>query len=189
MSYADFLARKADHGTREGFAPSFVPGFLFDFQGALVEWGVLQGRGAIFADCGMGKTPMQLVWAENVVRHANRPVLVLTPLAVAGQTVEEAEKFGIEASRGEGGNIVVANYERLQLDVIERAVTLWTNPGETVLTPFMGVGSEVYGAVSLGRFGLGIELKPSYFRQAEKNLAEVNVRKPEQTSVFAEASS
>jgi len=61
----------------------------------------------------------------------------------------------------------------LQLDVIERACTLWTNPGENVLTPFMGVGSEVYGAVSLGRRGVGIELKPEYYRQAVKNLAKL----------------
>ena len=61
----------------------------------------------------------------------------------------------------------------LQLDVIERAVVMWSNPGESVLTPFMGVGSEVYGAVSLGRKGLGIELKPSYFQQAKRNLAYV----------------
>jgi len=59
----------------------------------------------------------------------------------------------------------------LQLDVIERIVTLWSNPGETVLTPFMGVGSEVYGAVINGRRGLGIELKASYYRQAVKNVA------------------
>lgn len=59
----------------------------------------------------------------------------------------------------------------LQLDVIDRAVTLWSNPGEKVLTPFMGVGSEVYGAVMLGRKGIGCELKPSYYRQAVKNLA------------------
>lgn len=59
----------------------------------------------------------------------------------------------------------------LQLDVIERCLTLWSNPGETVLTPFMGVGSEVYGAVINGRRGIGIELKPSYYRQAKKNLA------------------
>jgi DNA modification methylase len=58
----------------------------------------------------------------------------------------------------------------LQLDVIERCVQLWTNPGETVFTPFMGVGSEVYGAVKAGRRGVGVELKPSYFRQAVKNL-------------------
>jgi len=58
----------------------------------------------------------------------------------------------------------------LQLDVIERSVVMWSNPGETVLTPFMGVGSEVYGAVINGRRGVGIELKPSYYRQAKKNL-------------------
>lgn len=61
----------------------------------------------------------------------------------------------------------------LQLDVIDRAVILWSNPGENVLTPFMGVGSEVYGAVVNGRRGVGIELKPSYYRQAIKNLDSV----------------
>jgi len=58
----------------------------------------------------------------------------------------------------------------LQLDVIERCITLWSNPGETVLTPFMGVGSEVYTAIKLGRRGIGIELKPSYYKQALANL-------------------
>jgi len=62
----------------------------------------------------------------------------------------------------------------LQLDTIERACVLWSNPGEVVLTPFMGVGSEVYGAVLNGRRGIGIELKPSYYRQAVKNLASCN---------------
>ena len=60
----------------------------------------------------------------------------------------------------------------LQLDVIERACVLWSNPDEVVLTPFMGVGSEVYGAVLNGRRGIGIELKPSYYHQAVKNMAE-----------------
>ena len=58
----------------------------------------------------------------------------------------------------------------LQLDVIDRCLVLWSNPSETVLTPFMGVGSEVYGAVCAGRKGIGMELKPSYYRQAQKNL-------------------
>jgi DNA modification methylase len=62
----------------------------------------------------------------------------------------------------------------LQLDVIERACVLWSNPGEVVLTPFMGVGSEVYGAVQNGRRGLGIELKPSYYRQAVRNMAALD---------------
>lgn len=59
----------------------------------------------------------------------------------------------------------------LQLDVIERCLHLWSNPGENVLTPFMGVGSEVFAAVRNGRRGIGIELKPSYYRQAVKNVA------------------
>jgi DNA modification methylase len=58
----------------------------------------------------------------------------------------------------------------LQLDVIDRAVVLWSNPGERVFTPFMGVGSEVYGAVRAGRLGVGVELKPSYYRQAVRNM-------------------
>ena len=64
----------------------------------------------------------------------------------------------------------------LQLDVIRRTVDLRTNPGETVLTPFLGVGSEVYAAVELGRLGIGAELKPSYYRQAVKNLASLETR-------------
>ncbi len=59
----------------------------------------------------------------------------------------------------------------LQLDVIDRVITLWSNPGEVVLTPFMGVGSEVYGAITAKRKGVGIELKPSYYRQAAQNVA------------------
>lgn len=64
----------------------------------------------------------------------------------------------------------------LQLDVIDRSVTLWSNPGEVVLTPFMGVGSEVYSPVSLSRKGIGIELKDSYYKQAVKNLNNVKTR-------------
>ena len=74
----------------------------------------------------------------------------------------------------------------LQLDVIDRAICLRSNPGETVLTPFMGVGSEVYGAVQLGRRGVGIELKESYFNQAVKNMeiAVEDTRLPDQSSLF-----
>lgn len=61
----------------------------------------------------------------------------------------------------------------LQLDVIERCIQLWSNPGDTVLTPFLGIGSEVYCAVKMGRKGIGIELKPSYFAQAAKNLQQI----------------
>lgn len=77
----------------------------------------------------------------------------------------------------------------LQLDVIQRCVQLWSNPGEVVLTPFLGVGSEAYGAVAMGRRAIGIELKPSYYRQAVKNVQEaVAIAKgaivEKQTSLF-----
>lgn len=117
MKYEEFLDAKAQVGSRHGFDPSWMPDFLFGFQKALTEHALLTGRSAIFADCGLGKTPMQLVWAENVVRHTNKAVLILTPLAVAQQTLREAAKFGIEARRAfeqtTGAHIVVANYERL----------------------------------------------------------------------------
>lgn len=78
----------------------------------------------------------------------------------------------------------------LQLDVIERCVQLWSNPGETVLTPFMGVGSEVYQSILSGRKAIGAELKPSYYRQAVKNVRiaiEQNgfVQKDDQADLFA----
>jgi hypothetical protein len=117
MNYQEFLDRKTQDSSALGFSPLWMPDFLFGFQQALVEWAILKGRAAIFADCGLGKTPMQLVWAENMVRKENRPVLLLTPLAVSAQTIREAEKFGIEATRVADGKVVrginVTNYERL----------------------------------------------------------------------------
>jgi DNA modification methylase len=70
----------------------------------------------------------------------------------------------------------------LQLDVINRCIDLWSNPGDTVLTPFLGIGSEVYCAVNMGRKGIGCELKPSYFEQAKRNIAELERK---QVGLFA----
>ena len=72
----------------------------------------------------------------------------------------------------------------LQLDVIERCVVLWSNIGETVETPFMGVGSEVYGALKNGRNAIGIELKPTYYRQSQKNIATVDYKEETQLKLF-----
>lgn len=115
--YAAFLAAKAQLSDSGGFEPIDLPGHLFDFQTVIVEWAVRHGRGAIFADCGMGKTPMSLAWAEQVHLHAGRPVLVLTPLAVGFQIVTEAAKFGHDAALSRTGKatapITVTNYEQL----------------------------------------------------------------------------
>lgn len=75
----------------------------------------------------------------------------------------------------------------LQLDVIERCLILWSNPGDTLLTPFMGVGSEVYSAIINGRKGLGIELKPTYYRQSVENLREAKEHHEQQDELFMSA--
>ncbi len=119
--YQSFLASKAQASDGHGFDPIWVPDWLIDFQQSLTTWAIRKGRGGIFADCGLGKTPMAMVWAENVVRHTNKPVLILTPLAVSHQFVREGEKFSIDCKRCPDGKVIggarvlVTNYERLHL--------------------------------------------------------------------------
>lgn len=115
--YERFLRDKAQLSNLGGFEPKDLPAHLYPFQRDLVEWSVRHGRGAIFADCGMGKTPMELAWADQVHRHTGRPVLLLTPLAVGFQVVGEAEKFGHDAAISRDGKVAAAvtvtNYEQL----------------------------------------------------------------------------
>ena len=117
--YEQFLRGKGQLDGTYGFEPLWVPDFLFPFQAAMVEWSLRKGRAALFEDCGLGKGLQELVWAENVVRHANANVLIKAPLAVAGQLAREAEKFGIEAHYSRDGHIKrginITNYERLHL--------------------------------------------------------------------------
>ncbi len=117
MDYQQFLEQKAQAGARSGFDPVFMPDCLFDFQESLTEWAIQKGRGALFTDCGTGKTLMSLTWAQNVVQKTNKPVLFLTPLAVTTQVQREGEKFGIESAISKDGRvkskITVTNYEKL----------------------------------------------------------------------------
>lgn len=117
MDYADFLAAKAQGGADCGFEPVWLPDFLFPFQRAMVEWATRKGHAALFEDCGLGKTPQQLVWAENVYRKTGRPVLIVAPLAVTWQTLGEAVKFGVDAAVSRDGKITagvtITNYDRL----------------------------------------------------------------------------
>lgn len=117
MNYADFLNRKSQLGNMTGFEPLWMPDFLFDFQTSLVDWSLRKGRAAILANTGLGKTPMELVYGVNVAMKTNKPVLLLTPLAVAPQFIREAAKFGIEAHQSRDGkvyrDITVTNYEKL----------------------------------------------------------------------------
>jgi hypothetical protein len=113
FDYQTFLDRKTHSANEYGFATLWMPEFLFDFQAALVDYALAKGRAGVFADCGLGKTLMEFVWAENVVRKTNGRVLILTPLAVSHQMVTEGEKFGVDVRRELHDGIVVTNYERL----------------------------------------------------------------------------
>lgn len=117
-TYEEFLAGKTQGALGDGFEPTYLPDFLFGFQRELVDWAIRMGKAATFADCGLGKTPMQLVWAANVRRHTGKPVLIVTPLAVSFQTLTEAAKFGVAAAISRTGaipaDITITNYERLE---------------------------------------------------------------------------
>ena len=138
--YAAFLDKKTSLGDPSGFEPVWMPDFLFDFQKAIVEWAIRMGRATILADCGLGKTPMLLVWAENVARKTGKNVLILTPIAVGAQTIREGEKFGVEVTRSLDGKpyrITVTNYERLHLFHPEDFVGVVTDEA-SILKSFEG---------------------------------------------------
>jgi DNA modification methylase len=117
MSYGEFLATKARQTEAVGFEAAGLSEHLFPFQRDVVRWALRRGRAAIFADCGLGKTLMQLDWAQKVAAHTGGRVLILTPLAVAAQTQREASKFGIRAAVSRDGKsserITITNYEIL----------------------------------------------------------------------------
>jgi len=119
MEYEDFVKSKRRSEVATGHAPGYLNEHLFDFQHAIVSWAVRRGRAAIFADTGLGKTLMQLSWADEVANHTNGIVVILAPLAVSEQTIEQGKTFGIEVTRiphGESPNapgIWITNYERI----------------------------------------------------------------------------
>lgn len=118
MKYEDFLSKKDIVDKHSGFEPKDINVKLYDFQSAIVRWACKRGRAAIFADCGLGKTPMQLEWAHQVHLHTDQPVLILAPLAVSKQTQREGEKFNItvhicESQDDVKNGINITNYEKL----------------------------------------------------------------------------
>ena len=99
--YQEFLKSKERKPIAAGFEVSEqqLNSNLFDFQCYIVGKALRMGRYAIFADCGLGKTLMQLEWAHQVSEYTGKPVLILCPLAVAGQTIQEGQKFGIKVEK------------------------------------------------------------------------------------------
>jgi hypothetical protein len=119
QNYEDFVAGKRRAEVATGHHPGRLNEHLFDFQHAIVSWAVRRGRAAIFADTGLGKTLMQLSWADEVASHTNGAVLILAPLAVSEQTIEQGSTFGITVRRvPHGGSpdapgVWITNYERM----------------------------------------------------------------------------
>ena len=121
MNYEEFIKSKTIEFKNYGFdiSKESLNPMLFDFQKDIVRWALKKGRAAIFADCGLGKTPMQLEWANQIYKREGGKILILAPLAVATQTQREGEKFHIpvnicesQADVKEGINIT--NYEKLE---------------------------------------------------------------------------
>lgn len=121
-NYNSFIeAKKIEHKS-SGFHIEIknINKMLFDWQKVLVRWAVGKGRCAIFADCGLGKTPIQLVWADQINKHTNKDILILAPLSVSKQTQREGEKFGVSVNiclsqKDVLPGINITNYERLHL--------------------------------------------------------------------------
>lgn len=117
MEYEEFIKSKHRKNKNVGFDCDLSNSFLYDFQKKIIEFSLRRGKSAIFADCGLGKTPMQLEFARQIIKKTNGNVLIVTPLAVGAQTCREAEKFGLDANKSIDGvlsnKITVTNYERL----------------------------------------------------------------------------
>jgi len=117
-TYEEVIEAKKHKVLTAGFEPLPFTAPLFEWQKMVVTWAIRQGRSALFAECGLGKTPMQLEWADQVCRHTGGSVLILAPLAVSPQTVAEGKKFGIEVTHCREQSDVkkgvnITNYERL----------------------------------------------------------------------------
>lgn len=115
--YREYLANKLVAFIPSGFTPGLLNPHLFDFQKQIVTVALQKGRYAIFAGCGLGKSLMQIEWADEVVKHTEKPVLILAPLAVSGQTIHEGEKFGIPVTKYAGQTeaaIYITNYEQIE---------------------------------------------------------------------------
>lgn len=119
MDYQQFLETKKHKSYDYGIEATYFPGNMFDYQIHVSRYAIKKGRCAVFLDTGLGKTIIELTVATNYVRHTNKPVLIITPLAVAFQFIKEAEKFGVDdiqySKDGKySTKIVVCNYERLE---------------------------------------------------------------------------
>lgn len=116
-AYKEFLKSKEFNDMVSGFDCDDLPDGLFDFQKAITKWAIKRGRAAVFADTGLGKTMIQVAWAEAIVKKENKQILIVAPLCVAEQTVNEAKKLNIKVNyvrKYTNDKIMITNYEMIE---------------------------------------------------------------------------
>ena len=166
MDYNEFLQQKIKRAQSVGFQPGELSPLLYDFQRDIVARACEVGRYAIFADCGMGKTAMQLAWADQITKQTGGSVLIVAPLAVAPQTVREGEKFGIRVvqRREQAGHvepIEITNYEMVDKFDPARYVGVVLDES-SILKSFMGKTKRQISAMfSSTRYRLACTATPS----------------------------
>ena len=167
MNYDEFLKSKSFLLESSGFDANEVDEHLYPFQRDIVKWAIRKGRAAIFADCGLGKTIMQLEWAHKVYLYTNKPVLILAPLAVCEQTKKEAyERLGLEVMVCESQDDVIdginiTNYEKIDKFVANSFSGVVLDES-SILKSFTGklVFAFTCGTTTQSRIRVGIS-KPS----------------------------
>jgi superfamily II DNA or RNA helicase len=165
LQYSEFLETKTVRFESSGITDALIRGPLYPFQQKITQWALAKGRACIFADCGLGKTIMQLEWAEHVAAESG-PVIILTPLAVAAQTEREAIRFGYTARRAERPEdatspIVITNYEKMdRFDMDEFAGVVLDE--SSILKSFVGKNrNEIITRFASHRFKLACSATPA----------------------------
>ena len=169
MTYENFIANKAITTVSSGInvtAEELNP-MLFDFQRDIVRWALAKGRAAIFADCGDGKTAMQLEWAEQIRRRTGGKVLIVAPLAVSAQTQREGEKFGIMvnicASQSDviADSVNITNYEKLDKFVASEFTAIVLDES-SIIKSFSGkIRNQIIGMFSGTPYKLACTATPA----------------------------
>ena len=168
MIYNDFINNKTSVIKPSGFEinTSELNNKLFDYQKDIVRWALAKGKAAIFADCGLGKTPMQLEWANQIIRKYGGKVLILAPLAVANQTKNEGIKFDIDVNICESQDDVkeginITNYEKLSKFISKEFVGVILDES-SILKSFTGkIRNEIIDNFNKTPFKLACTATPS----------------------------
>ena len=169
VSYENFIASKAITATSSGITvpEEELNPMLFDFQRDIVKWALAKGRAAIFADCGDGKTAMQLEWAEQIRHRTGGKVLIVAPLAVSAQTQREGEKFGIRvnicASQTDvtADSVNITNYEKLNKFVSSEFTAIVLDES-SIIKSFSGkIRNQIIGMFSKTPYKLACTATPA----------------------------